>query len=86
VESMYYGVPVIAFDAAAVADTLNGCGLLVQHKDHAAIAEQIGLVLNDSAQRERIVTQQRQRVAAFDVEHVRPLWRAALQRVLETKL
>jgi L-malate glycosyltransferase len=85
IEGMYYGVPVIAYDAAAVSETMGGCGLLMKDKNHRAIAELIAQLQQDTALRERIVTQQRQRATAFDVEHVRPLWRAALQRVLEAK-
>lgn len=83
IESMYYGVPVVAYDAAAIAETMGGCGVLVQHKNHAVIAEQIAQLLSDTAMRERIITAQRQRVAAFHVESVRPAWRAALRGVLE---
>ena len=38
VESFHLGIPVVAFDAGAVAETLNGGGMLVREKDPLRIA------------------------------------------------
>ena len=72
-ESMFYGVPIIAYKAAAVPETLGNSGLLIRHKDHAAIAELIGLVLEDKLLRERVIAEQRERLGMFDVARVRSL-------------
>lgn len=64
-ESMYFGIPIIAYKAAAVPETLGSSGILVTEKDYVAIAELIGLLLEDSTLRERIVYQQRERLKAF---------------------
>ena len=65
VEAMHFGVPIVAYEQEAVAETLGGAGILVHDKNYEAIAELLDLVLNDRALRERILTGQRQRLAAF---------------------
>ena len=78
IESMYFDVPVIAYAAAAVPETMGGAGVLVTRKDHAAIAELINLVVRDELLRARLVAQQRQRWPQFTP--------AALQPTLQTCL
>lgn len=70
-ESMYFGVPIVAYKAAAVPETLDGSGVLVTIKDHAAVAEMIGLLLEDEALKERVVARQRERLKAFFPDQVR---------------
>lgn len=64
-ESMHLGVPVVAYDAAAVGETLDGGGVLLPRKDLAEVAETIGVVAEDPELRARLVAAGRQRVAAF---------------------
>ena len=33
VEAMYFGVPIVAYDSSAIADTLGGAGILLKNKD-----------------------------------------------------
>lgn len=65
IESMYLGLPVMAYAAAAVAETLGGAGILFRQKHYAELAELIDLLLDDEPLRRRIVERQRQRVQAF---------------------
>jgi len=69
-ESMYFGVPIIAYKAAAVPETLAGSGILVKTKDHAAIAELIGLVAEDVHLRTRVVSAQKMRLKDFMPEKI----------------
>jgi glycosyltransferase involved in cell wall biosynthesis len=69
-ESMYFGVPVVAYQAGAVPETLGGSGVLVRAKDHAAVAELIGLLLEDENLRVQIVARQRERLQDFMPEKV----------------
>jgi glycosyltransferase involved in cell wall biosynthesis len=64
-ESMFYGVPIVAYKAAAVPETLGGSGILVKEKDHAAVAELIGLLSEDSELRNRTIAAQRERLRDF---------------------
>jgi glycosyltransferase involved in cell wall biosynthesis len=67
-ESMFYGVPIVAYGAAAVPETLGGSGILVKEKDHAAVAELIGLLAEDADLRRRVVARQRGRLRDFAPE------------------
>ena len=69
-ESMYFDVPVIAFKAAAVPETLGGSGVLVTRKKHAAVAELVGLLDNDEGLREQVIARQRERLRDFLPERV----------------
>lgn len=82
IESMYFDVPVIAYAAAAVPETLGGAGVLVTRKDHAAIAELVNLVARDEALRARLIARQRQRWAQFTPAALQE----RLQECLETVL
>ena len=64
-ESMYFGVPIVAYKASAVPETLGGGGMLVTRKDYASVAELIGLLLEDRNWQARIVARQRERLRDF---------------------
>jgi glycosyltransferase involved in cell wall biosynthesis len=64
-ESMHFGVPIVAYRAAAVPETLNGSGIMVTAKEYAAVAELLGLLVEDGDLRSRIVARQRERLQDF---------------------
>ncbi len=64
-ESMHFGVPIIAYKAAAIPETLGNSGIRVTSKDHAAIAELVGLLVEDKGLREKIIHRQRERLRDF---------------------
>jgi glycosyltransferase involved in cell wall biosynthesis len=57
-ESFQMGVPVVAYDAGAVSETLGGAGVLVHEKKFEEIAELARLLVTDEALRERVVAGQ----------------------------
>jgi glycosyltransferase involved in cell wall biosynthesis len=57
-EAFQMGVPVIAYDAGAVSETLGGAGLLVHEKKLDEIAELAHLVVEDEALRESVLVGQ----------------------------
>ena len=69
-EAMHFGLPVIAYDAAAVGETLGGAGVLLPDRDLARAAEAVGLVLERRVLRERLVAFGRQRLEAFQPDRV----------------
>jgi glycosyltransferase involved in cell wall biosynthesis len=79
IESMYFDVPVIAYAAAAVPETMGSAGVLVTRKDHAAIAELIHLVVCDKSLRARLIAQQRQRWPQFTPAALLPRLQACLE-------
>jgi len=65
IESCRFGLPVVAFDAGAVGETLAGAGLMLSRKDVAVAAGLIEQVLNDDPLRERLRQAALQRFAAY---------------------
>lgn len=66
VEAMAMDVPVLAYSAAAVPDTLGGAGLQFAPKDLEFAAELLGMLAFDESPREEILAGQQQRLRAFN--------------------
>lgn len=65
-ESMRSGLPVIAYDGGAVAETLGGSGVVLRTLDPLVIAEVVHRVATDCDLRLQIVERQRERVAELE--------------------
>lgn len=78
IESMYLGLPVLAYAAAAVPGTLGDAGVQFHCKDYEALAEMVDVLVRDNTLRQRIVTCQRERVKAFLEPQVRETWQTFL--------
>lgn len=61
-EAIRYNLPVVAFDAAAVAETLDGAGLLLDTRDPATVAEALALVFEEDRVREQLIAAGRERL------------------------
>lgn len=68
IESMELGLPVVAFRAAAVTDTVGNGGVLLDDKDPLVVACAVDELLADPVRREAIVTAGRARAAAFSLD------------------
>jgi glycosyltransferase involved in cell wall biosynthesis len=74
VEAMAADVPVLAYAAAAVPDTLGGAGVQFSPKDLEYAAELLGALAFDDSLRAQVVAGQRRRLADFgDVRVTREL-------------
>ncbi|MFO7662489.1 MAG: glycosyltransferase [Chloroflexota bacterium] len=71
IESMVLGLPVLAYGAAAVPDTMGNAGVLFYRKAYEPLAELIDLILTDQPLRERIIAQQYKRAQAFSEPLIR---------------
>ena len=71
IESMYFGLPVVAYASTAVPDTLGDAGILFHHKDFESLAELVGLLVQDRSLRRRVIARQTRRVKAFLEPQVR---------------
>lgn len=80
IESMYLGLPALAYAAAAVPETMGGAGVLFRDKAFEHLAELIDLLLDDPALRQRIIAGQRARAQAFLEPQVRPQFIEYLRR------
>src|SRR3954471_449934 len=70
VEAMAADVPVVAYAAGAVPETLGGAGLLFEPKDLELAAELLGTVVYDREVRTRVLQGQRARLRSFAPEPV----------------
>jgi len=57
-EAMHFGLPVLAYEAGAVRETLHGGGVLLKDKRPEQVAELIHEVLHDQALRRAILATQ----------------------------
>jgi len=64
-EAMGHDVPVIAYDAGAIAETLDNAGILLHTKDFATTAELIRRVTSDRHLRQAVVEGQRTRLQRY---------------------
>ncbi len=82
VECMHAGVPVLAYAAAAVPETLGGSGVTFAEKRFDRLAPAMDALLYDDALRERVIAGERARLAAFAPERTAETLDAALRRRL----
>jgi len=69
-ESMYFGVPILAYKSTAIPETLGGAGILVNDKNYIEIAELINLLVEDKVLRDKIVKKQSERLEFFSRERI----------------
>jgi glycosyltransferase involved in cell wall biosynthesis len=81
-EAMIRGVPVVAYDAGAIAETMDGAGILVKEKRFDWIAETLGRVCEDQALRQALVAGQNARVARYEARDLGRELRTALAPLL----
>ena len=79
-EAMHFGVPIVAYRAAAVPETLGAGGLLLDSKDPWIAAAAIDRLARDQALRAQILEAQKKRLADFSYAAVR----GQLLRCIET--
>ena len=78
VEAMAANLPIVAYGAAAVPETLGGAGLCFTPKDLECAAELLGMVVYDDALRTQVIAQQRRRLDDFG--------RATAERALDAMI
>jgi glycosyltransferase involved in cell wall biosynthesis len=77
-EAMRFGVPIVAYAAGAVPDTVGDAGLLLDDKSPDAVAAALERVVHDQALRADLVANGRRRLAMFTRDAVEEDLRAAL--------
>lgn len=82
VESMYFGIPIIAYSAAAVPYTLGGSGVLVNEKDYTKIAELINLVATNKEMRKKIIDGQNERLKYFSSDRIGKEFKNYIEKLL----
>ena len=83
VEAMYFGVPILAYRACAVPDTLGDSGILLDKKDPVEAAMVADRILTDTSLRRELVARQRRRQQDFSYGAVRALLESQLREFLK---
>ncbi len=82
-EAMYNDLPIIAYNAAAVPETLGGAGLLLNNKSPSMVAVAIERVVRDEALAKLMVDLGRARLDDFDLEISKKKFQAGLEQASE---
>ena len=82
-ESMHFDVPVIAFAAGAVPETMDGAGILYRDKSPAPVAEMLDRLVADPALRQAVIAGQRARLRRYHALNLEDAMRARLTPVLD---
>jgi glycosyltransferase involved in cell wall biosynthesis len=79
-EAMASDLPVVAYGAAAVPETMGGAGILLRSKDPAVVAATVQSIRNDEGLRERLLARQRRRVDQVQRFDIRSLLKRLISR------
>jgi len=69
IESMYFNVPIIAYESSAIPYTMENSGIIVKEKDYKLIAGLLDKVVKDERVKELLVSGQRKRLQFFSSEN-----------------
>jgi L-malate glycosyltransferase len=81
IECMRLDLPILAYGAASVPDTLGEAGAQFHHKDFERLAELVDILVTDEALRQRLIAQQRQRLRQFLPESAAEIFRRELTKL-----
>jgi glycosyltransferase involved in cell wall biosynthesis len=82
-EAMHHDVPIVAFAAGAVSDTLGDAGVLLPAKRPATVAAAVHRVVDDGGVRDALVAAGRRRLDVFDLERSRASFRRVLSDLVQ---
>ncbi len=68
VEAMHFGLPVIAYDAGAISETLGSGGILVNEKKHAELGELIYKIYKEDSFRKKLIEAGLKKVSEMSLE------------------
>jgi glycosyltransferase involved in cell wall biosynthesis len=81
-EAMHNGVPVVAYGAAAVPETVVGAGIVLASKEPVVVATAAERVRSDGALREALIDRGRARAGTFTLEGARRAFSTAVNQWL----
>lgn len=83
-ESMHYQIPIVAYNKAAVPETLRGSGILFHKKDFYKIAEIVYILLHNHVFKEKIVNEQNKVLQYYQsIDYERELLKIITSRKME---
>lgn len=82
VESMFFKVPIIAFNAAAVPETMGNSGVIVNVKKYELIAELIDQLVINKELRRKVIESQSRRLLDFQEDKIKERFESYIRKVL----
>jgi glycosyltransferase involved in cell wall biosynthesis len=70
-EAMSYRIPVLAYNAAAIKDTMGGSGILVNTKDPETVARVCEVIISNEQIREEITEKQMQNLRRYSANSIK---------------
>lgn len=70
VESMYFDLPIIAYNSSAISETLGNSGILLNEKDYVLSAELLNVLIEDSSFREAVIKNQRKKLNDYSKDKI----------------
>ena len=83
IESFYLGLPVVAYAAGAVEETMNGGGVLIRKKDFARTAALLDKLHKDEAFRNDVIAFQKKALEKFSEDNVGRILIDHIQKVMK---
>ena len=83
VESMFFGVPIIAYDTSAISETLGGSGVLLDSNDPVFAAAVIDRVVRDEKLRKSLIEGQKKRLEYFSYDRLKDIFTDCLTGFIE---
>jgi L-malate glycosyltransferase len=80
IESMYFRVPIVAYNSSAIPYTLGNSGILINDKDYLKIAELIDILSGDTRLKARIIDRQSERLNFFERINVENKMKKIIER------
>ncbi|MCK4352491.1 glycosyltransferase [candidate division WOR-3 bacterium] len=85
-ESMYFNIPIIAYNSTAIPYTIGDAGIIVNEKNYPKIAELINVILTDKDWRKEIIKKQRERLKEFSREKIEKKLKQYIEMVRKEEL
>ena len=82
VESMYFEVPIVAYNSTAIPDTLGGTGILVNHKKYDEIAMILDMITSDDALAKTITSKQKERLKFYNNKNASEILRKNIDLII----
>jgi glycosyltransferase involved in cell wall biosynthesis len=82
-EAMHFNIPVMALGRAAVPETLDGAGVLINKLDYAEAAEMLDMLVRPGIVRERVIESQQERLKRFHAVPFKDRVKSAIDQAIE---
>lgn len=83
IEAMLFSVPILAYDAAAVPETIGDAGIIVNTKDPATVAESLHRLVTDLALRESLSEKMQKRIDYFSYKNITEKFESYLNAMIK---